>query len=58
MYTEQERKELNEKLFDVMSSQIEVMADWGDDEESLREEIETADDDIFEYYLEFYLGNE
>ena len=55
MYTELERKKLNEKLFDVMSHQIGVMAEWGDDEEGLREEIETADDEILRCYIEEFL---
>lgn len=58
MYTEQKRKELNEKLFDAMSSQIGVMAEWEDDEEGLRQEIEEADDETFEYYIGFYLEGE
>ena len=42
-------------LFNAMRCQIEVMAEHGDNEESLWQELTTADDDIIEAYREMYL---
>lgn len=41
-------------LFDRMRSDMGVMAEWGDDEEGLLNEIETADDEIFNDYWQAF----
>ena len=56
--TAAEKETLRIALFNAMSCQIEVMAEWGDDEDGLREEIMTADDEIMEEYRQLYLAEE
>lgn len=41
-------------LFQRMSCDIGVMSEWADDENALREEIETADDEIILTYWETF----
>lgn len=52
------REELRERLFDAMSHQIGVMAEHGDSDDSLREEIYSVDDEILAYYADLYLDIE
>ncbi len=56
--TAQEREKLIEDLFEEMSCQIGVMAEYGDDEEALREELETSDDEILLDYKKVFLDEE
>lgn len=50
------RAELIEKLFDVMSNDICVMSEHEDSEESLMDELQTADDEILASYKEIFLN--
>lgn len=50
-------KKLRNTLFEIMSCEIGVMAEYGDDEKALREEIESADFDILQYYKELYIDD-
>lgn len=50
----EERTILVAKLFAEMICHIDVMAEWGDDETALLEELRESDDDILEYYKNFY----
>ena len=43
-----------EKLFNVMRSEMFVMSEYGDNENALKYELFTCDNDIFNDYLEFY----
>lgn len=49
------RTKLRERIFDAMLHQIGVMAEWGDDEDGLREEVYTVDDEILADYADLYL---
>lgn len=42
------------KLFAEMICHIDVMAEYGDDEMALLEDLRESDDDILEYYKNFY----
>lgn len=53
----EERTVLVARLFAEMSCQLCVMAEWGDDDDALLEELRNSDDDILEYYKDFYLEN-
>lgn len=44
-----------EKLFNAMRCEMAVMAEYGDDENALREELENADDEILAEYKAMYL---
>lgn len=50
----EERTILVAKLFAEMICHIDVMAEWEDDEMALLEELRESDDDILEYYKNFY----
>lgn len=47
--------ETRERLYEAMRNDLSVMAEHGDSEESLLEEIKTADQDILEAYIETFL---
>ena len=47
--------EIKTALFQVMRNNIEVMAEFGDNEELLKAEIEQADEDILKEYIEIFL---
>lgn len=49
------RDEINMILFTVMSHQIGVMAEWGDDDDALWNEIVEADEEILGEYVDFFL---
>ena len=51
----EERTILIAQLFAEMSCQIGVMAEWGDDDAALLDELRQSDDEILEYYKYFYL---
>lgn len=42
------------QLFSEMICHIDVMAEYGDDEQALLEELRESDDSILEYYKYFY----
>ena len=46
---------LIERLFNAMRCEIAVMAEYGDDEDALREELENADSEILDAYADMYL---
>ena len=46
---------LIDRLFNAMRSEIGVMAEYGDNEDALREELENADSDILDTYADMYL---
>lgn len=47
--------DLIEKLFSVMSCDMDTMSQYGDDESALLEELKTADDDILKAYASVFL---
>lgn len=47
-----------ERLFKAMKNDFGVMAEWGDDEEGLRMELETCDDETLKHYENIYLKEE
>lgn len=49
------RMTLIEELFNAMRCEMAVMAEYGDDENALRKELETADSDILDAYADMYL---
>lgn len=48
------RKDLK-KLFDVMRCQIDVMVEHENNDELLLNELLTCSNEIYNYYLDFYL---
>lgn len=42
------------RLWNAMRSDMGVMAEWGDDEDGLFEEIRTADEEIFNDYWQAF----
>ena len=44
-----------EKLFNAMRCQLEVMAEYGDDENALKMELATCGDEILREYESIYL---
>ena len=47
--------EIKKALFQAMRNNLEVMAEFGDDEELLKAEIEQADEEILKEYIETFL---
>ena len=47
-----------ERLFEAMRNDLGVMAEWGDNEEGLRNELETCDDEIIKEYKKIYLSEQ
>ena len=45
-------------IFDAMSSEMGVMAEWGDDEAALMQEVMNCDIDILMEYKSNYLDEE
>ena len=48
-------KDLIKMLFDAMSTDIGVIAEWGDDEAGLLNELETCGPEILQEYAEIFL---
>ena len=43
------------RLFEAMRNDLNTMAEYGDDEDALKQEIDTADADILEEYAKTFL---